>query len=262
LTDLLSRHFAEVQDAVRRARHILLLLDFDGTLTPIVARPELAVLPEEVRGLLRDLHAQQQVQVAVISGRALADLQQRVGLDVIYAGNHGLEIEGQGLHFQGPDLAHSTTALQSVITELLDQLGPIAGALLENKGATLSIHYRSVEESRVPEVVRMVEATCATHADVLEVHHGKMVLEVRPRVQWNKGEAARWILEQVGPADTLVISMGDDRTDEDIFKALPGSISIKVGDGATAARYRVANPAEVQDVLARLVALARHSVLH
>ncbi|MHB1022895.1 MAG: trehalose-phosphatase [Acidobacteriaceae bacterium] len=257
MTRLLLEHFEEVEQAIARSRRILLLLDFDGTLAPIVARPELAALPEGMRSLLQQINEDERVEVAVISGRALVDLKPRVGLDLIYAGNHGLEIEGHGLAFHGLDLSRATPALEKVIATLQDSLQSVEGALIENKGATLSIHYRAVAEARVPEVVSAVESACAEDADLLEVHHGKKVLEVRPKVQWNKGEASRWILQQLGSKGTLVISMGDDRTDEDIFKALPESISIKVGEGETFAQYRVSGPEDVLVVLRRIHALTR-----
>lgn len=260
MTRLLFEHFEEVEQAIARAPHVFLLLDFDGTLAPIVARPELAVLPDEVRTLLQQLNLSSRADVAVISGRALPDLKQRVGLDLIYAGNHGLEIEGHGLQFQGLDLSRVMPALQAVIATLLDALQSVPGALMENKGATLSIHYRAVEDASVQDVVHAVEAACAKYADVLEVHHGKKVVEVRPKVEWGKGEASRWILQHLGNAATLTVSMGDDRTDEDIFKALPDSISIKVGDGETAAKYRVAGPEDVRAVLLRIHALMKAPV--
>jgi trehalose 6-phosphate phosphatase len=239
---------------VASSRRILLLLDFDGTLAPIVERPELAKLPEETRSLLLALNVEPRVTVAIISGRSLADLRRHVGLETIYAGNHGLEIEGRGLTFQSPDISSARPVLAKFASELGGRMTAIHGAFIENKGPTLSVHYRAVEDAQVPLVLNAVESVYAQYARLLEVHHGKKVLEIGPRVGWNKGEAARWILKQFGQEGVLAVCAGDDRTDEDIFKALPDSISIKVGEGATAARYRVLGPLELHGVLQTIYA--------
>lgn len=236
------------------SRRILLLLDFDGTLAPIVERPELAKLPEETRSLLLALNVEPRVIVAIISGRSLADLRQHVGLETIYVGNHGLEIEGRGLTFQSPDISSARPVLAKFASELGGRITAIHGAFIENKGPTLSVHYRAVEDAQVPLVLNAVKSVYAQYARLLEVHHGKKVLEIGPRVGWNKGEAARWILKQFGQEGVLAVCAGDDRTDEDIFKALPDSISIKVGEGATAARYRVRGPLELHGVLQTIYA--------
>jgi trehalose 6-phosphate phosphatase len=257
LTQPLSEHLDEVRRAVAGSRRILLLLDFDGTLAPIVERPELAKLPEETRSLLFALNAEPRVSVAIVSGRSLADLRQHVGLETIYAGNHGLEIEGRGLRFQSPDISSARPVLAKFASELGGRLTAIHGAFIENKGPILSIHYRATEDAQIPLVLNAVESVYVRYTDVLELHHGKKVLEIGPRVRWNKGEAALWILKQLGQDGVLAVCAGDDRTDEDIFVALPDSISIKVGEGATAARYRVLGPVEMHGVLQTIYAAVR-----
>ena len=97
--------------------------------------------------------------------------------------------------------------------------------------------------------MKAVELACAQYPDLLELHYGKKVLKVRPKVKWDKGKAAPWILQHAADKNTLLICVGDDETDEDIFQALPFSIAIRVGDEATAARYRVSNPDQVRAVL-------------
>lgn len=254
MTRLLSEHFDEVRQAIVGARRILLLLDFDGTLAPIVERPEMAKLSRETLSLLARLNREPRATTAIISGRALFDLKQRVGMNLIYAGNHGLEIEGHGLNFEHPSLPHARPVIGRLASDLADALGPIDGVFVENKGLSLSIHYRRTDDSRIAEVVRVVESARAPYAYWVDLRYGKKVLEVRPKVQWDKGKAALWILRHLGDEGVLPVCMGDDATDEDIFQSLPISISIKVGDEPTAARYRVPGPDEVFAILQRICA--------
>jgi len=246
LTQSLLEHLDDVTRAVTGAARILLLLDFDGTLAPIVERPELAKLPQATRSLLLALDAEPRVSVAVISGRSIADLRERVGLALIFAGNHGLEIEGPGLMFRPPDLTDTLSLMPTLASDLSKRLAAINGVLIENKGPSLSIHYRNVNDERVADVLDAVTSAWTPHSQLLELHMGKKVVEIRPRVEWNKGKAAQWILEHVGDERVLPVCIGDDTTDEDIFRALPDSISIKVGEEDTAARYRVLTPEQVR----------------
>ena len=138
---------------LRSASHILLLLDYDGTLTPIVERPELANLPEGMRQLLQALARQRRLTLGIISGRALADIKEKVGISgIIYAGNHGLEIEGPGISFVSP-LAEEFKPILRLMHYVLSQaLGAIKGVMVEDKGLTLSVHYRQVAEDKSEEV--------------------------------------------------------------------------------------------------------------
>ena len=127
----------EVARRLQRARRILLLTDYDGTLTPIVERPELAHLPESTRMLLKALRYQPRFKVGVISGRALSDLKGRVGIHgIIYAGNHGLEIEGPGISFVNPIAEEMKPVLRVIHQVLKRALGGSRGVLVEDKGLT------------------------------------------------------------------------------------------------------------------------------
>jgi trehalose-phosphatase len=226
-------------------------LDFDGTLTPYVEDPATASLSPHMQRVLRSLAAQPRISLALISGRSRADVQARVNLpDLIYAGNHGLEISGPGCLFVEPTAAACCEALQALAADLARQVQPIPGAWVEDKGLTLSVHYRRVTAADVPEVRRLVDATLASGNHPFHLTPGNLVYEIRPRVAWNKGTAVGWIKEQLGKPDALVIYLGDDRTDEDAFAVLGEDITVKVGDGsATAARYQLAGPAEVRRFL-------------
>jgi trehalose 6-phosphate phosphatase len=209
-------------DAWRASGRLVLLLDFDGTLAPIVDRPELAAMPERTRRALDRLMAMEGVTVAVVSGRGLADVRERAAIPhIAYAGNHGMEIEGAGLHRIHPEAAAARPQLQEVAARIEADLEGIDGAFLEDKGLTLSIHYRMAPDHA--EEVREIVLEAADGRPDLRVTEGKMVLEVRPRVEWDKGRAVRFLLEQMRPpADAPILYLGDDRTDEDAFRALQG----------------------------------------
>lgn len=258
--------WGEVVSRVKAARHVLLLSDYDGTLTPIVDRPELAHIPKETQRLLQALTQQPGVTVGIISGRALSDLKERVGIrGIVYAGNHGLEIEGPGVRFIEP-LAEEIRPVLRLIHRLLTQaLGAFKGVLVEDKGLTLSVHYRLLEGDRGEGVRGVVERAVAEvpSPSKVRITSGKKVYEVRPAVAWDKGKAVALLLEryQRGKGQVLPLFLGDDLTDEDGFKVVEqrSGISIYVGEegGHSAARYSLRSPAEVEAFLARLVELAQ-----
>ena len=254
----------EFSKRLKAARHVLLLCDYDGTLTPIVDKPELADLSEKTKQMLQALARQSHFTVGIISGRALDDLRQRVGVSsIIYAGNHGLEIEGPGIGLVIP-LAEEMRPVFRLIQQILTKaLAPIRGVFVENKGLTISVHYRMVEEGKSEEVTNIFERVIATARSLgkVRITSGKKVYEVRPATEWDKGEAIALLIDRFGQTKTkkelLPIYLGDDQTDEDGFKVIEkrGGISVFVGEktGNSAARYYLESPAEVEQFLERLV---------
>ena len=228
------------REARRRAGRMLVALDYDGTLLPIAPRPEAAVLPEGTRALVARLAARPDTYVAVISGRGLEDIRARVGLEgVYYAGNHGLEIEGPGLRQVHEGALEALPQIAACAAELRARLAGVEGVILEDKGITLSVHYRLVsDEEEVARVRREVLATCGDRAG-LRITTGKRVLEVRPAVDWDKGQAIRFLVEALGLETTRapVVFFGDDLTDEDAFRALRGR-----GDGVLVATAEEVRP--------------------
>ena len=240
----------------------MFLSDYDGTLTPIVERPELANLSPKARKLLQALAHQRRFTVAIISGRALRDLERRVGIrGIIYAGNHGLAIEGPGMSFVNP-VAEEMKLFFRLLHQLLSKaLGTIRGVRVEDKGLTLSVHYRMVAEAKADEVENAFEWVIAPTRSLgkIKTTRGKKVYEVRPAVAWDKGKAIALLLKKYkkGKEKALPIFLGDDLTDEDGFKVINkyDGISIFVGEGAedTAARYFLRSPAEVEEFLGMLL---------
>ncbi len=253
----------KVRPLIKKAEHILLLSDYDGTLTPIVERPEIANLSENTRKLLRTLAKNPRYTVGIISGRALADLKGKVGLEgIIYAGNHGLEIEGFGYSYFDPVAEEVRPFLQLLGNVLSTTLKGIRGAFVENKGLTLSVHYRTVdetEEEAVADTFKRVTDPLHTTGRI-RVTQGKRVYEIRPPVDWDKGKAVIWLLEKCRQVKRkgriLPIYIGDDLTDEDGFRAVEknNGISILVSDELrqSLAGYFVKSPEEVVKLLEML----------
>jgi trehalose 6-phosphate phosphatase len=243
-------HLSEVASSVREARRLLVFLDFDGTLAPIDEIPDEARMPPETRLLLRRIAEDSRFSVVIISGRALSDIEERVGLEhLIYAGNHGLEISGRGLDYVQPAAALRIKALGELSRRLRGRLRHIPGIEIENKVLTTSVHYRRAAEGSEEEVAKIIDAV-AGGGQSFQVTEGLKVFEIRPRVSWNKGLAVRWIKATTREWDALSVYLGDDLTDEDAFAALPDGLTVRVGrDRETAARYFVEEQAQVAEFL-------------
>jgi trehalose-phosphatase len=237
-------------------RPLFVFLDYDGTLAPIASKPDLAVLPRGTRHVLAKLA--RRWPTAVISGRALADARRLVGLqDLFYAGNHGLEIEGPA----GSGIRRSLgESYRDDVTGAADLVGRalahVPGVLVENKVYSVSVHYRLVADADVPAVAAAVEDALASYPRLTR-HDGKMVFELRPALDWNKGRAVLWLREVLGGenGDAVTVYIGDDVKDEDAFEALAGvglGVLVSETERPTAAAWRLQNPEEVREFLAGL----------
>jgi len=250
----------ELDASILQASHVLLCLNYDGTLTHFTATPLGAHLSPQMDRTLLTLADLPDISLAIISGRDRNDLQGRVGIPgLIYAGNHGLEISGPGYFFVEPTAVAQTGVLEELAKHLTAKLLPIHGVLVECKGLTISVHYRQVALAEWDEVRRLVHGELAgtTHPFVLTT--GEKVFEIRPRVYWNKGNAVGWISDKLDKPETLVIYIGDDNSDEEAFAALPDAITIRVGHPpATAAQYNLEGPADVRKFLEWLTERIQH----
>jgi len=248
-----------IAQRIASAGHVALLLDFDGTISEIVSRPEDAEMAPQIRPHLQALAARPGFHVAVVSGRALEDVRARTGLEnVIYVGNHGLEIEAGTTRFREPHAESLRRELRSLALQLKLALAETDGLEIEDKGLTLSVHYRRVPE-QLHHWVREVTNGAAARSRSFLCREGKMVLEVKPQSTWNKGYAIKWILREILPSPSLPIYIGDDVTDEDAFAAIPQGITIRVGDpGVSRAHFYLPHVAAVGEFLEWLT----HAKLH
>src|SRR6266566_3299936 len=252
--------WVDIERPLRSAAECFLFLDFDGTLSPIVSNPYQAELAPRAQELLGDLQRMPGMRIAIISGRSLHDIRSRVGLDLTYAGNHGLEIGGPGIDFIEEHAAAMTGQIAAICADLSARLSAVPGALIEMKGLTASVHLRQIPAGRQAEAVAAVYQAVEPFSTVVEARAGKKILELAPRVNWDKGKAARKILQTAAnPSAILPVCVGDDATDEDLFREFPQGINIRVGEhGNTAARFFLTSPQETLTLLDRIGSLWRN----
>jgi alpha,alpha-trehalase len=253
---MISSALEHIEEMARSGDRLTVFLDYDGTLTPIVSRPEDAWLSDSMRQTLRSLAAR--MPVAILSGRDLDDVRGRVHVDgIVYAGSHGFDIAGAGGLRRELGAAY-LPVLDAAETELREALDEIPGAQLERKHFSVAAHYRNVNENDAFRVALAVDAVAARHRELRKID-GKKVYELLPDIDWNKGKAVLWLLETLGleRGNALPIFIGDDRTDEDAFRVLEmGGIGILVSEQPqpTTARYSLKNPDEVGCFLRTLAA--------
>lgn len=255
LPDALGRT-SEIRDRLA-GRPAAVFLDFDGTLAPIAGEPEEARLPPATREALRGLA--DRCPVAVLSGRDLEEVVERVGLGTVhYAGSHGFDLRGPGGFRERLGEEHRP-ALAAAETALRESAGELPGVRVERKRYAVAVHHRRTPEERVPTVESRVEGVARRHPG-LEVGGGKQVLELRPASDWDKGRALLRLLDRMvadGGA-ACPIHVGDDVTDEDAFRAVAGREGVAVvvrgeDDGRpTRAEYALEGPGAVRRFLSVL----------
>ncbi|QLH84839.1 trehalose-phosphatase [Halosimplex pelagicum] len=248
-----------VADRLAAAPGVVCCLDFDGTLAPIVDDPDAAAMSPPLRERLVALRDCESVRVAVVSGRELADLRDRVAVEgIAYAGNHGLERRVDGRRSVAPDARGSADAVSRVCDRLDDRLAHVPGVEIEDKDLTATVHVRDVPDERVPDVERTVRTTVeevmVAGGPAMEIRDGKAIREIRPAVDWDKGRAVEQLAEE-SPDGWLPLYVGDDVTDEDAFRALDDEsgaldgIGVLVGERETAADYRLESQRDVGELL-------------
>lgn len=238
-----------------------LFLDYDGTLTPIVDRPELAILSDGGRDVVR--RVADVLPVAVVSGRDRGDVEILVGLDnVIYAGSHGFDIVVPGGdRVDIGEVGDVTPLLDRVERDLHKGLDGIDGALIERKAFSIACHYRLVADADYPRFRSVLDDVLAAHAGIKE-KPGKKVFEIQPDIDWDKGKCVLALMDALGLAgpDHVPMFFGDDVTDEDAFRALQDRgvcvvVSPREDDGTgrrSHAAFRAEDPDEVLELLRRL----------
>lgn len=247
-----------IQTVFNENNRLVIFLDFDGTLSPIVSRPEDAVLLPGMKEVLENCASR--YTVAVVSGRDTDNVINRVGIDgIIYAGSHGFSIKGPGdLRMEHENASQILLLLDGIEKKLSDLFsnGP-EGIQIERKKYAITVHFRNVDPAFTGKINEMTDNAISEYSGIKK-ECGKMIIEIKPDVEWNKGMAVQWILMKLNLWNhngVFPLYLGDDITDEDAFRLLKGKgLGIIVGshDNPTAADFRLENVNEVKQFLEML----------
>ncbi|WP_243338724.1 bifunctional alpha,alpha-trehalose-phosphate synthase (UDP-forming)/trehalose-phosphatase [Anaeromyxobacter soli] len=234
-----------VRSLVERARaapRLALLLDYDGTLVPFAPTPELAAPDGALLDLLRRLAARPRTQVDVVSGRTRGTLQRWLGaLPLGLHAEHGFWSRAAGGEWQGAEVP-AVAWREPVLAVLREFAERTPGSVVEEKTVGVAWHYRTADPEYAAAQAKELTLDLRTLlANVpVEILPGDKVIEVRPQ-GIHKGRAVTAAIGRAGP-EALVVALGDDRTDEDLFAALPpGSAAVHVGPGPSRAPLRIAD---------------------
>ena len=250
------QYFDVPESIFKSDKKIVFFLDYDGTLTPIVDRPELAVINEQMRELVKRFCVK--FTTAIVSGRMREDVEKLAGVKgIFYAGSHGFDIQGIGVSMIQPKAKETIPVVDKVTGVLKDVLSGIDGVIIEEKKFSVAVHYRLVKEEHIPATKDVVEKVVDEN-DALRLMNGKMVFEILPAIDWNKGKAVRWIMKALDLSweDHAVFYIGDDTTDEDAFRTVNSrgvGILVSNQERKSAARFRLASPDEVGKLFKQLV---------
>jgi len=252
---------------IKKAKLVILFLDYDGTLAPIRRLPHLARISSPAKRLLRRLFKNSKIEICIISGRSLAEIKRMVGLkNLLYVGNHGLEIgEKNGINTL-PQASRIKRRIKSICGRLKMFSKQFPGFWVENKGLTASLHYRLVSPSLTKILTKELTVWLKNQIPDLGVTAGKKVWEIRPRTKRNKGWAVQYISRLFPGQEKLKIYAGDDRTDWDAFKKIiqRQGIAIQVGKNNNEGHknyFYLKSPGELTLFMEKLAALLRKSNL-
>lgn len=245
----------EIDALLHGSERILIASDFDGTLCPIANTPGEVQLSEAMIEILCHVSRRRRLTLAVVSGRGLADISRRLPPDLVVAGNHGLEIAGNGIEFEHRGAREARPVIAAACDALQVVLAQWPAASIEDKGLSATLHFRNVDQRQHHSLLFTARRVLGAFGPKLALRVGSRALEVGPRVPWNKGTAVGYIREKLGPFDAC-ICLGDDRTDESMFRAEACDLGIRVGRrGPTAASHYLKDPAEVAILLSHLADL-------
>ena len=238
-----------LKDITRRGKPPVFFLDYDGTLTPIVDNPSLAVMSDEMRQVIIRLSSE--FFVAVVSGREREEVESLVKIKgIFYAGSHGFDIAGPGKKMILEEARQARPRISRLVGELKEKLGGIEGVLLEEKKFSIAVHYRLVKDKDLPAIKEAVKDGQARSKD-LRLLAGKKVFEFLPAIDWHKGRAVRWLMEAMNFSygREQIFYIGDDVTDEYAFRQVRcrgAGILVCEDNRISAARFYLKSQTEVK----------------
>ncbi len=256
---IINPHYNQTNKETFFNKKKVIFLDYDGTLTPIVERPELAVLSPEMRATIK--HLSEKYTVAIVSGRMREDVEKLVGIKgIFYAGSHGFDIMGPGFSMVQPEVEKIVPVISQVIKELSRKLGDVPGIIIEKKKFSVAVHYRLVAQQYLSLISETVNKIVQEKKE-LRLMSGKKVFEILPDIDWDKGKAVRWIMDalKVSWQDVCVVYIGDDVTDEYVFRTLrTRGFGILVSDEhrESAADFQLSSTEEVKKLFEKVISHA------
>jgi trehalose-phosphatase len=255
---MVSDVLAAINARPQRER-LVVLSDFDGTLTEFDIDPAAPQLSRDTKRVLEDLASRDDITLGLVSGRRLDDLERRTRLSsrVYLAGLHGLEIKHDDVAWHHPDLVESRDDIDRLAETLVEAVGQVPGVRLEHKGVAVTVHVRAVDAGLQDAVLEAARTAVDPWVEnrtfkTLEAH---CAMEVLPNIPWTKGDAVRWIVadvEAIAGQQAWCVFFGDDVTDEEAFRAVDRGLTVVVGGRPSLAHLRLNSPADVARVLAHM----------
>lgn len=240
---------SEIEQAIANAPSMLVVTDFDGVICSTAAKPEWVHTPGRTVLAMQRLAASPKATLAVLSGRALSDLRTRLPVDAILGGNHGLEIGGKQFDFVHPEAQRLTDRLQHVCVAVEHAIAHWPGAWVENKLLTATVHVRDCSVDDWIPIRDSIRSVVRPMDDVFCMATGRAAFDITPRIGWDKGSALKYIVRESAIEDVLTLCVGDDETDETMFRAVPNGISIRVcPNGESDAMYSLPEAAAVTEL--------------
>lgn len=252
LQEVLNR----LQDAYRHGSSLVLLFDYDGTLTPIVEHPQLAVLDRKTKRLLANLADRPRIRVGILSGRELDELKSLVQVpQLCLAGTGGLELELRGFRIIHPHADRMMAMMKRLAEHLESQVAAYPGAWLEKKRIGLTVHYRQMPEELIGSLQSTIAEATRHVADEVRIVRGPCAWEITSANGWNKGTAIRLILADVGTSSDVLLYAGDGANDTEAVEEVTvmGGMTLGIGPDAPASvACRLPNQAALLEFLAEL----------
>jgi trehalose-phosphatase len=243
-----------------KGKKIYLFLDYDGTLTPVTDTPAGMDISDKVRALIQEMLLTPDITPVIISGRSLPDLKSKIKIPcMIYAGNHGLEMDSCGLYVNFAHNENYKAIIENIEYALRQDLRDVKGVVLENKGMALAVHYNLAAAENIPAIINKFNEISKSLVDgnKFRIKAGNKVLELVPAVAWDREKFVQWLLA-TDSGDTsakAALYFGDGLTEEQDFKAIGAkAYTVLVGTPRnSAAQYFLRDPQDIVNILSKLV---------
>ena len=248
--------FRSADEALLNGKKPVFFLAYDGTLAPIVDNPDEAVMTDEMRETLKRLS--EVCTVSIISGRTRETIESMIGIDgLVYAGSHGIDILGDNIRMLHKDAEKFVPLMKDQWTYLSKELGNIPGIFIKNKTYTVAVHSRLVPNEEIKRIEKVMYDIVKKN-EGLSLLTGNMVYELFPAIDWDKGQAIRWIMHELGLSwdESSVVYIGDDVTDQFAFRVIRTrgtGIMVSEKSKPSAAHFRVSSTYDVRELFEKMI---------